>query len=270
MKLLLYIILFLSAVFCSCNKSDSLFTGPETNAVYLKLYSAVNDSVRFDVYSASNYEMQYGYNDIGFRVFVNGAEKKTGYVKYLPMMYHDVGGPGHSSPVSEKYYYSSEYDMFTGYACFTMLSDSSAFWFANYNYNDELAADSVFFRVIYTAGRQLSYWDDIYGGNTYCLTLVKPMASVIGSNVFTVILHRTTDDKHFYEVDSAEMRLKTYLETGGSVSSGGLNPVWKGGGMYEGSVNFNKTGTWHVQDTIYYHNNKITKTNPPDFVFTAD
>ncbi len=83
------------------------------------------------------------------------------------------------------------------------------------------------------------------------------------------MLHRTNDDKNFFEVDSAVMILKTYYFIGGETSTGNVNPVWKGGGRYTGSVNFTKSGKWHVQDTIYRNNNRITKTNPPDFVFTV-
>ena len=243
MKKLFYILplLFAAALF-SCHLDDSVSSGSGNELAFTKIFTVERDSLKFEVYSADGTVMHYGYNDIGFKVFVRGTEKKTGYVKYRPEMYHSLGGPGHSSPVSERYPYNQDYGLFTGYVCFTMISDSSSFWFADYNYNDSLFADSVYFQVSTAEGRQLSYWDDVNGGNTYCLTLIKPVSVSSGSNTFSLMLHRTNDDKNFFEVDSAVMILKTYYFIGGETSTGNVNPVWKGGGRYTGSVNFTKSG----------------------------
>lgn len=271
MKKTVYLLpLLLAALIYSCHLGDSVTSGSENGLTFLKLYTVERDSVKFEVYSAEGNSMYYGYNDIGFKVYVSGSEKKNGYVKYYPVMYHALGGPGHSSPVSEKYNYNSDYGLFTGYVCFTMISDSSSYWYADYNYNDTSFVDSVYFQVGTSDGKQLSYWDDVNGGNTYCLTLIKPMSAAMGSNIISFMLHRTNDDKRFYEVDSASMFLKTYYVIGIVTSTGNVNPVWKGNGRYEGSVNLTKSGKWHVQDTIYYNNNRITKTTPPDFILTVN
>jgi len=264
---------FLSAaalVLFSCNKDDGVSNGgQQTELSYAKIFTVQSGAVKFEVYSASGSGMIYGYNDIGFKVFINGNEVNSGSVRFRPMMYHNIGGPGHSSPVSSEYLYSSEYNLFKGYVCFTMISDSSAMWFADYVYNDLYAVDSAFFTVTAVSGMQLAYWDDVNHGGTYCLTLIKPLTVSAGLNPFTCILHRTTDDVHFTEIDSASMIIKTYFEQSGEISQNNINPAWKGGGIYTGSVNLTKAGKWHVLDTIYHNNTRITKNSPPDFVFTV-
>ena len=275
MKYLLNIVLcfLLSAtalVLFSCNKDDGVTNGgQQTELSFAKIFTVQSGAAKFEVYSASGSGMIYGYNDIGFKVFIDGNEKNTGAVRFKPMMYHSIGGPGHSSPVSSEYLFDNTYNLFKGYACFTMISDSSSMWFADYVYNDQYAVDSAFFTVAAVSGKQLAYWDDINNGGTYCLTLIKPLTVSAGANPFTCILHKTTDDIHFTEFDSASMIIKTYFEQSGEISQNNINPARKGGGIYTGSFNVTKTGRWHVLDTIYHNNLRITKNSPPDFVFTV-
>jgi hypothetical protein len=262
---------FIALMVCSCSSKDPVSTGGATHELtFAKISTVESGAVKFDIYSASGTGMYYGYNDIGFKVYVSGTEQTTGYCKYRPMMYHSLGGPGHSSPVPDKYYYDTEYNLFKGYVCFTMISDSSSFWYADYIYNDVNSVDSAYFYVGVTQGRQLFYWDDVWGGHTYCLTLIKPFNPSSGLNTFAMMLHRTNDDKNFIEIDSAQMTLKTYFQSSGEVSTGNINPVRTGNGRYQGTINLTKSGNWLVQDTISINGNKITKNPPPDFLFTLN
>jgi hypothetical protein len=264
-------LLFLTGLFLySCNNdpvSQENQIIPTDSSNYSKIYTAESGGVKFEMWSATGNGLFFGYNDIGFKVFINGVEKKSGFVKFYPKMYHSLSSPMHSSPVKSSFPYDNSKKLFLGYACFTMLSDSSSFWYGFYNYNDESHVDSVSFNVSILASNQMKLWDDMYGGYSYTLTLINPMHVVLGANTFTCLMHRTQDDKNYYEVDSAQMIIKPWMRVHGHGSTGNVNPVWKGNGIYEGKAMFTMPGNWDVYDTIKINGTTVTKSPPPYFSF---
>ena len=262
------LVVFLGLLFYSCNKDNPVV--PPTNSVpsnYSKIDSAQSGNFKLEIWSASGNKIYYGYNNLGFKVFISGAEQKTGFVKFLPKMYHFVGGPSHSSPISPQYNYDAGKGLFTGYACFTMLSDSTSFWWTHYNYNNTNYIDSVLFYVMNNSQNQVRVWDDIVGGNRYILTLVTPFSPVVGSNNFSFILHSTTNDFDFTEVNNAEMFTRVWMESMGHGSSGNINPASQGSGRYDGKANFTMAGGWAIYDSIKVNGNFITNSPPPKFTF---
>ena len=267
MKYIIPLLLLFGLFFYSCNNDPISTINEIIPSGYSKINTIESGGTKFELWSASGNGMFFGYNDIGFKVFINGVEKTNGFVKFKPNMYHGGGGPGHSSPVSNSFLYDNNKGLFTGYACFIMISDSSSFWYGSYNYNDASQIDSVLFYVNILPANQMKIWDDIYGGYTYVLTLINPLSVVLGSNNFNCILHKTQDDKNYSEVDSAEMMIRPWMESHGHGSSNNTNPVWKGNGRYEGKAIFTMPGIWSVYDSIKINGVFITRTPPPFFSF---
>lgn len=264
------LILITATLFYSCN-SDSPVTPPNDTVPsdYNKILTLDKSGMKLEIWSATGQNLCYGYNDIGFKVFINGTEKKTGYLKFKPIMYHDLGGPIHSTPSKEKFYFDNNKNLFSGYVCFNMLSDSLSHWFGNFNYNEEANMDTVFFNVVNLTTNQLRAWDDYIGGYSYIMTLIKPVNPGLGLNTFTCLLHRTSDDLNYHEVDSADMFIKPWMVAHGHGSSNNVNPSRLGGGKYEGKVNFTMPGYWEVQDSIKINGTFITYSPHPKFSFTV-
>lgn len=261
------VLLFISGiVFYSCNSENPVNTPENNSLVYDSLFNAESGNVRFEIWSATGINLFYGYNEIGFKVFVNGTEKTDGFVKYNPLMIHFPGQTGHSCPRSAQFNYNATSKMFTGYICFNMISDSSGEWTGYYNYNNQNSVDSIPFTVL-PSSAQMTGWDDIQGGNTYFLTLLNPKTPKIGSNIFECLLHKDIGNNEFAEVDNAQMMIKPWMPAHGHTSSGNVNPVSQGNGRYSGKASFTMLGDWEVYDTIKVNNVLITKNPPPKFYF---
>ena len=270
MKLRYYIVL-LSALFIYSCKSDSPVESdpPPAPSDFIKIITIDSANIKFEVWSATANNLVYGYNSIGFKVFVDNQPKNTGYVKFFPKMYHWLGSPMHSSPVSPSYLYNSEKELFIGYTSFLMPSDSTSFWIGSFNYNNEVSIDSASIVVIpYSFGKFTSFTDQV-AGYFYIITLVNPYVPVQGPNIFQCLLHRTNDDIHYEEIVGAEMFIKPWMEAMGHGSSGNVNPVYIGGGIYQGKANFTMAGLWAVYDSIRYQSRFITPSPLPRFLFNV-
>lgn len=250
----------------SCNKDNSLNSIETGNSEYIKIYTAESGNKKIEAWSVNGNTFFYGYNNIGFRVFENGVEKKTGFLKFYPKMYHELGSPMHSSPVSENFYFDNNKGFFTGYASFTMLSDSLSFWYGFHNYNNEFSIDSVLFNVAVSTN-QIRAWDNIYTGHTYILTLINPNFPKVGLNSFECLLHKTDDDKIFTEITDALMYIRPWMPSHGHGSSSNENPVYTSEGIYRGKANFTMSGIWEVYDSISVSGQFITPKPPPKFIF---
>lgn len=234
---------------------------------YVKIYTAEQNSTKFEVWSStSSNSFIYGYNEIGFKVFMNNVEQTTGFAKCVPTMYHGLGGPQHTTPTDDIFNYDSEKSLYTGYAVF-MMYDTSAFWAARFNYNNTAVIDSFPFQIQYSSLSQVLGWDNVNTQRSYVLTLITPRSPRIGLNTIDVILHESADLQTFTEVGTAEMFIGPWMESMGHGSSNNTNPVSLGGGKYRGEANFTMAGEWFLYDSIKVNNQFITRTPPPKFIF---
>jgi len=263
----LIISLLAGILFAGCNSESPVNNNNSTTSSYTKINTVESGSTKFEQYSTSGNILLYGYNDIGFKVFIGGVEKKSGFVNYQPKMFHFLGSPWHSSPVSSIFNYDTDKQLFTGYVSFTMISDSSGSWFGFYNYNNEASIDSIKFNVTTNSTNQVRAWDDIVGGHTYVLSLIEPMNAKVGLNNMMFILHETNNDKIYSEVNGAEMFIRTWMPLHGHGSSSNVNPVSSGNGRYSGKTNFSMSGGWELYDSIKYNGGTITSSPSPKFLF---
>ncbi len=243
-----------------CNDPSS--AGGEQNSGYVKIHSAASGSSRFEIWSKTGASLIYGYNDIGFKVFQNETELSGGHVKFYPTMYHGVGGPSHSVPVKEFFYYDQSSKLFKGYAIFIMY-DESAFWAADYNFNDQIILDSSIFSITLDERSQIRVWDNSTTQRTYVLSLVSPIYPRTGLSELNLMLHETIDLESYREIDSAAMTIRTWMDSFGHGSDNNVNPISLGGGVYRGTVNFTRTGGWGVYDSISHNGSVLTRTPPP-------
>lgn len=258
--------LFIVSFLYSC--SDSI-TNQSSNisTSYKKVYSVDSAGINFEIWKLGDSILLSGYNDIGFKVFINGNEKKSGFVKFTPLMYH-TGGISHSTPVSEYYFYDNQKSLFTGYVCLLMASDSnSSWWYADYNYNDENIIKKNLFYVYQAKDFQMRFWVDINTMISYSLSIISPKDNLVqGTNEFKCILHRKDERENYVEVDSAEMFLNI-SKIQDNMNLKMQNPVWIGRGKYLGNVDFPSSGKWAVSDTVKLNGNYITGNSPPKFFF---
>ena len=253
----IYILVFaMLLTLSSCGSENPVNTTEVTNN-YLRVLTVDSANLRIEMYNDNSNVLYVGYNDIGFKVFVNNAEKKDGVLKYTPFMFH-TSGPGHSTPVQSEFYYDNSKGMFTGYVCYSMLSDSTSFWFADYNYNNTYTLKKRQFDVVLGTGNQMRIWYDAGANLLYYLTLISPKDPVVGLNDFKVILHQSPDQENYYEVNNAQMFVKPWMISHGHGSSNNVNPVFSNHGKYEGKVNFTMPGQWFVYDSIVVNNQTIS------------
>lgn len=251
------LLIFCTIVFVSCNKENPTAPVNPVNS-YSKVLTVDSAIYKIEMYNNNSSILYVGYNEIGFKVFVDGIEKKTGFLKYTPIMFHTVGH-GHSTPVQNSFLYDDSKGMFTGYVCYSMLSDSLfAFWFADFNYNDEFLIKKKQFNVVQGIGNQMSIWLD---GNTnilYYLTLISPKDPKVGLNDFKIILHQTTDNTIYTEVSNAQMFIRPWMPSHGHSSSSNINPAFTSYGKYEGKANLTMPGQWYVYDSIVVNNQTVS------------
>jgi YtkA-like len=234
---------------------------------YVKIHTAAQNGATFEVWSATSANsFIYGYNDIGFKVLIDNVEQTTGFVKFIPTMYHGLGGPRHTTPTDDIFNYNTDKSLFTGYVVF-MMYDTAAFWAGRFNYNNTSAVDSFPFQIQYSSLSQVLGWDNVNTQRTYLLTLISPRSPRLGLNAIDVLLHESADLQSFTEVESAEMFIRPWMESMGHGSGNNTNPVSLGGGKYRGEANFTMAGEWFLYDSIKVNNQFITRTPPPKFIF---
>lgn len=261
--------LFITVLIYSCKDNSVNTSEQNSSANYTKLFTIDSANIRFEVYSTYPPNFVMGYNNVGFKVFINNQEKTTGFVNFHPEMHHPNISQYHSTPASSQYYYQSDCGLFTGYICFTMYTDPNSFWVGSLNYNNEARIDSFSFVVNTRSSSQIKSFVDTSSGYIYLITLANPMNPAQGMNTFQCLLHRSYDNIEYEEIDSAQMFIRTWMETMGHGSTGNEPPIYKGGGIYEGKVNLNMSGNWFVYDSIYYQSRFITPTPAPKFILEA-
>lgn len=252
----LFILIFFTIIAYSCGSENTVVPPTETSS-YIKVLTIDSANIRIEMYNENSNILFVGYNEIGFKVFVDNAEKKTGFLKYTPVMFH-TAGPGHSTPVQSEFYYDNSKGMFTGYVCYSMLSDTTSFWFADYNYNNQFTIKRRQFDVVQGVGNQMRIWYDAATSMLYYMTLISPKDPKVGLNDFRVILHQTADQTSYSEVSNAQMFIKPWMPSHGHGSSSNVNPAFSSYGKYEGKVNFTMPGQWFVYDSIVVNNQTIS------------
>jgi hypothetical protein len=165
-----------------------------------------------------------------------------------------------------QYNYIDSLGMFTGYAIFTMQSDSSAFGMDFIISITSFFLTQHYFVQIYS-GTQIRAFIDNQTALTYLITLIKPYSPSQGFNTFQSMLHSTTNDINYEQENNAQMYIMPWMESMGHGSANNVHPVHIGDGIYEGTVNLNMPGEWYVYDTVYYQSRKITPNIPPKFTF---
>ncbi|RPI16085.1 MAG: hypothetical protein EHM58_12640 [Ignavibacteriae bacterium] len=268
MKILTLITILALVFIYSCKDADIVGPGSNNNG-YNKVLTGEANGVRFELYDSTYNELVTGYNNLGIKVFVNNEEKTSGFAKLKVFMYHTFITSTHSCPISPVFYYDPDKKMFTGYANMLMYTDSTSYFMAFFNYNDEMNVDSVRFDVSIDTMNQTRGFIDFPTGDLYIFTVISPKYPVMGMNDIRYLFHKTPDDIEYYEVDSAQMFLRTLIESSGHTSTGNVNPVSLGNGLYSGKVNLDESGMWFVYDSVKYQDRVLTPNVPPKFIFNV-
>ena len=261
-----YILFILFGLLLFSCKGEDIIVPENPDSGYTKILTVDSANFKFELYSATGSSLLVGYNQLGIKVFENNVEKTDGFVRYYPSMFH-TGEQTHKTPHKEYFYYDSQSKLFTGYACYIMLSDSTSFWISDYSYNDAFTVRRKFFDVYPNPKSQMRFFLDPTNFNLYLLTLIEPPDPKIGLNDYKCILHTSFENSEYSEVDSAKMYIRPWMPSHVHGSSNNINPIWLTNGMYEGKVNFTMAGSWFVYDSISVNNHFITPSPTIYFVF---
>lgn len=256
-----------SLFWMSCGDSTGPLLQNENTDTYRKIITAENGNLRFELWTTGNDTLMTGYNKVGFKVFEGTNEKTTGYVKFYAKMFHFTSTDFHATPVEPQYNYDASLGMFTGYIIMLMPSDTSSRWYGYYNYNGEFSVDSANFDVGWDTRTKFKIFTDLGAQLSYLITITSPVNPVRGLNDFSCLLHESPDFVNFTQVNTANMYLLPKLDSLNHTSEGNINPVYLGGGIYKGKVNFDIPGGWKVYDSIYYNNRCITQNGTPYIYF---
>lgn len=265
--------IYLNSVFLSillligCSNDSIPLLVNEPGNDFQKIISAEEGNIRFEIWTTGNDTLMTGYNRVGFKVFENNTEKTTGFVKFYAKMFHFTSSEFHATPVEPQYNYDPALGMFAGYIIMLMPSDTSSRWYGYYNFNDELSIDSANFDVGWDTKTKFKIFTDISAQLSYLITMTAPVDPVRGMNDFSCLLHESPDFVDFTQVNSANMFLTPKLDSLNHTSDGNVNPVYLGGGIYRGKVNFDLSGGWKVYDSIYYNNRCVTQNGTPYIYF---
>ncbi len=268
MKLKKLCVLILITFFLTgCGNENNPVNNTITADTYQKIITAESGNTKFEVWTVDNDTLMTGYNKVGFKVFQDGNEKTTGFVKFYAKMFHFTSNEFHATPVEPVYNYDNSLGMFTGYIIMLMPSDSTSRWYGYYNYNDVLYVDSARFDVGWDQKTKFKIFTDIGAELSYLITMTSPIIPVFGNNEFSCLLHESPDFVSFSQVNSAVMHLSPKLDSLNHYSEGNVNPVYIGDGIYKGSVKFDYSGGWKVYDSIYYNKRCITQDGTPYIYF---
>lgn len=262
-----FIILILLFIYAGCSDKTAIVGPPLYGEQYQKIFTVQNGNKKFEIYTIGNDTLMTGYNKIGFKVFENDVAKNTGYVKFYAKMFHFTSTEFHATPVEPQYNYDAALEMFSGYLIMLMPSDTTSRWYGYYNYNDEWSIDSVNFDVGWDTKTKFKIFTDIQAEKSYLITIKEPENPVKGINNLVLLLHESPNFIDFTQVNTASMYLRPHLDSLNHTSSDNENPVYIGGGLYSGEVNFDYSGGWKMYDSIYYNSRCITRDGTPYVYF---
>ena len=268
-KITITVTLLFALYVWGCGSDTNPITPVEQNGDYSKIFTAESGATKFEVWSATSSSLTYGYNEIGFKVFLNNAEQNQGFVKFHPVMYHGLGGPNHSTPVSNTFSYDAGKSLFAGYIIF-MMYDTAAFWTGDFNYYNQVYVDSSVFSITNSSKTLIYSWDNTSLQQTMFLTMISPSFPRVGLNQVEMLLHKTADMNTYEEISDAEMYIRPWMETMGHGSGNNVDPVYTTGGKYIGTANFNMAGEWFLYDSIKVGGSFITNTPPPIFILQVN
>lgn len=260
--------LLLALYLWGCGSETNPLVPPVQNGEYSKIFTAETGVNKFEVWSATSSSLTYGYNKVGFKVFINNTEQNQGFVKFHPVMYHGLGGPNHSTPASSSFNYDPEKSLFTGYVIF-MMYDTAAFWTGDFNFNNQAYVDSSVFSITNSSSTLIYSWDNTSLQRTMFLTMISPSFPRVGLNQVEMLLHQTSDLNTYEEITDAKMYIRPWMETMGHGSGNNVDPVYTNG-KYLGTANFNMAGEWFLYDSIKVGDNFITNTPPPKFILQVN
>ncbi|RPI16086.1 MAG: hypothetical protein EHM58_12645 [Ignavibacteriae bacterium] len=270
MKTLLFILFAFTLILYACKDNPTVIEPPVSNTGYKKVMDAVSGSTKFEIYKNGSENLTFGYNEIGFKVFLDNQEQTSGFVKFTPRLYDNVPTPGwvcQSAPVSSRFERDAN-GYFIGYANFIKATSSPFTWYGFFNYNDQANADSVVFNVNASSQAQLlSFRGPSPDTNWYCITLISPFTPKYGLNEFKCMLHTSADQTGYTEVENAEMIIWPWMPSMNHGSSSNINPTYSGKGVYTGRVNLVMSGGWEVYDTVRVSGNTVTPIPTPKFIF---
>jgi hypothetical protein len=270
MKTLLFTLFAFTLTIYSCKDNPATTENPAANTDFKKVMDASSGNTKFEIYKNGSENLTFGYNEIGFKVFLNSQEQTSGFVKFTPRYYDNVPVPGwvyKSSPVSFKFERNSN-GFYTGYADFIMATNSNNTWFGFFNYNDQANADSIVFNVNSSSqAQQLTFQGPAPDTTWYFVTLMTPYVPKYGLNDYKCMLHSSSDYMNFSEINNAVIDITTWMPLMGHGSSNNVNPAYTGNCVYTGKINLAMSGIWEVYNAIKINGNLITSSPSPKFIF---
>lgn len=211
----------------------------------------------YDISLESERNLATGYNTLYWKVQKDGKSVDIESFTVNPMM--DMMTMEHSTPVEQPVLNPIDSDYFYNMAVFIMPSGEMGTWsiaFEIVTKTEETISGNISIEVE-SSWRLTSVRDE--NDNVYFITWMTPEDPVMGNNELSYLVHTRETMMNFPAVSDVELIIYPYMDMGGGHghSTDFNDPVAKGNGMYEGSINYSMSGVWTTSVKIVAGNDTL-------------
>ncbi len=247
MKLQILLLVLLGSLFLTqgCEKNDDEVNEIITTENMILVGTEQDNGLSVEMYVEE--ELKVGLNKIYFKLDDNVTEAQ---ITHKPMMY--MTGMKHSCPYSNPGSTPNEDGLFESEVVFIMASGEMGSW------DDTVSVQNMDANSTHTV-----VFDDLSVSETnmkknlvsldadsnqviYIVTLNGLENPEVGTNEFTITVHKKASMMSFPEVADISLTVEPRMPDMGHGSDGNINPVYTENGKYEGSVVFSMTGYWTI------------------------
>jgi len=191
----------------------------------------------------------------------SGAGITTAIVTFVPTM-TVTGGGTHTAPMVGPVTLNNEF-LFQGYILFPMASGAMGSWSMQVGVQILPALVPTFANFpslpVADTGKAASFASS---GLEYVLGFNLKGVATVGQNPVVVTLFSTSDAGATYvAVDDASLVLAPCVPSATHCSSGSVNPTFASDGTYNGSVNFDRSGSWVTEVRVSRNGSAIGSSN---------
>ena len=169
----------------------------------------------------------------------SGSIMSGATVEFEPLM--DMGMMQHACPI-EQPVYNATTEKYEGALVFIM-SSASGTWTVDVTVNGNPASFTVDVADAPTGVKEVGVYSGT-DGKMYVVSFKRPVDWVVGSQTFDILIHRRDDIMNFPADDDFDIVFTPEMVSMGHGSTGNVDPVNLGNGLYQGTVNLSMPGDW--------------------------
>ncbi|NQV36711.1 MAG: FixH family protein [Candidatus Marinimicrobia bacterium] len=254
MKTSTFLSLLTLAIFFLASCEDTNTTENNPTEKLISIGSESNDGLTVDLFSDDS--LIVGLNTLYFQLTddATGTTITEAHIAQKPRMYMD--SIKHSCPYTDPSMIANNDDLFVGEAVFIMASRMMGAWDDTLSVHNE--DTNTMHQVVFSGlsvsetnmKKNLVFFDADSNQVIYIVTLNGLSSPEVGSNDFTLTVHKKQSMMSFPEVADLGITITPQMPDMGHGSTGNVDPVYVQNGKYDGTVVFNMTGYWIIDITF--------------------